>query len=250
MTESTQRVIEGHDLYSTHLKEERTIKVFVPPGYDSSAAYPVMFCHDGSEFFTHGRAATIAKRMIEAGELQPLIIAALAVNKEQRTNDYDPAGHRHEAYVRFVIEEAVPFVDEHYATSDRIEQRFMAGISLGASCTLDIHLQHPTAFSRLLLFSGAFYPREQDRVQHIAHLPDLEAYMVVGRQETDVETSNKEIHDFYHYNQKIRDLLRLRGADIQYHEADGTHIWGFWQSQLPAALGWLNQRLGDAGDRG
>jgi enterochelin esterase-like enzyme len=243
MAEPARRVIEGHDLYSTHLKEERTIKVFLPPGYEADGAYPVLFCHDGSEFFTHGRAATIAKRMIEEGELEPIIIAALAVNKEQRTNDYDPAGRRHDEYVKFVLDEAVPFVDGHYATSKDSQKRFMAGISLGASCTMDIHLRHPDAFSNLLLFSGAFYPREQERIQQVAKLSGLNAYMVVGRQETAVETSNKETHDFYHYNQHVRDLLRLRGADIHYHEADGTHIWGFWQAQLPDALRWVNQQL-------
>lgn len=244
MAEPTRRVIEGHEFYSTQLAEERTIKVFLPPNYDPAQEYPVMFCHDGSEFFTHGRAATIAQRMIEARELQPLIIAALAVNKEQRTNDYDPAGKRHDAYVRFVLDEAVPFVDSRYATSADPAKRFMAGISLGASCTLDIHLCAPEMFNRLLLFSGAFYVREQERIQGIAKLSNLKAYMVVGRQETEVETSNKEIHDFYHYNQHVRDLLRLRGAEVDYHEADGTHIWGFWQAQLPAAFTWVNQQLG------
>lgn len=244
MAEPTRRVIEGHDFYSTQLNEDRTIKVFLPPNYDPSAEYPVMFCHDGNEFFTHGRAATIAQRMIEARELQPLIIAALAVNKEQRTNDYDPAGKRHDAYVHFVLDEAIPFVDSRYATSRDVNKRFMAGISLGASCTLDIHLRAPELFNRLLLFSGAFYVREQDRIQAVPRLPDLKAYMVVGRQETEVETSLKELHDFYHYNQHVRDLLRLRGAQVDYHEADGKHIWGFWQAQLPDALSWLNRQLG------
>jgi S-formylglutathione hydrolase FrmB len=41
-------------------------------------------------------------------------------------------------------------------------------------------------------------------------------------------------------------LLRIRGAKVRYEEAPGTHIWGFWQRQIPNALEWVNTQLHDA----
>jgi enterochelin esterase-like enzyme len=239
----TKRKIEAHNVYSSHLAEERTIKVYLPPGYDpATAIYPVMYCHDGLEFFTHGRIATLANQLIAEGRLRPIVIVGIAVKMSTRRDDYDPFGKRHDAYARFVLEECVPIVEERYAVGRNGESRFMAGISLGASATLSIHLKAPREFRQLLLFSGAFYDNVQQLVKTVPTLSDLAAYMVVGQDETAVETP-WGVSDFYELNHRMRDLLTIRGADIHYSEAPGKHIWGFWQSQIPRALEWVDARL-------
>ncbi|WP_067927252.1 alpha/beta hydrolase [Alicyclobacillus shizuokensis] len=245
MTEpaSTHRVIEGHEIYSSHLWEDRTIKVCLPPGYRSDGTYPVLFCHDGNEFITHGRIATIAAERMASGSLSPMVIVCMAMNPRLRSADYDVSGERHEAYTRFVMEECIPFVEEEYAISPAREEWFMAGISLGAAASLSIHLQHPDVFRQLLLFSGAYYPPLQERVREETDLSGLSAYMLVGRQETAVQTKEHGTLDFYNYNVQMRSLLKARGAVVDYREADGTHVWGFWQRHLPQALDWLNERL-------
>jgi enterochelin esterase-like enzyme len=239
----TKRKIEAHNVYSSHLSEERTIKVYLPPGYDAATSvYPVMYCHDGLEFFTHGRIATLANQLIAEGRLRPIVIVGIAVQMKTRRDDYDPFGQRHDAYARFVLEECVPFVEERYAVGRDVETRFMAGISLGASATLSIHLKAPHMFRKLLLFSGAFYDNVQELVKSVPNLSDLAAYMVVGQDETAVETPYGA-SDFYHLNHRMRDLLTVRGAKIRYTEAPGKHIWGFWQSQIPDALEWVNAQI-------
>lgn len=233
----THRVIEAHEIYSSQLFEERTIKVYLPPSYNANQTYPILYCHDGNEFFSHGRVATIANQLIGEGLLQPLIIVGIAVHHSRRTEDYAPDGERHEAYSRFVLDTCIPFVEESYPVDEK--KRFMAGISLGAVVSLELHLRAPDLLPRLLLFSGAYYPTVIEDVAKQSDLKGLSAYMVVGRQETAVKTHHGD-YDFYHLNQTMRDMLNLRGAKIDYSEAEGTHIWGFWQQQLPASLLWLN----------
>ncbi|MCL6631381.1 MAG: esterase family protein [Alicyclobacillus herbarius] len=240
---SSQRVIESHEIYSSHLCEDRTIKVCLPPGYSREEAYPVLFCHDGNEFITHGRIATIACERMTSGELSPLVIVCMAMNKRLRSADYDISGDRHEAYSRFVLEECIPYIEEEYAIAPDKGKWFMAGISLGAAASLSIHLQRPDVFSQLLLFSGAFYPPLQAKVAETHDLSKLAGYMLVGRQETAVETKEHGTLNFYEFNRQMHTLLTERGAVMNYHEADGTHIWGFWQKHLPEALAWLEQRL-------
>lgn len=236
----TRRVIESHDLYSSQLSEERTIKVFLPPNYDSSQRYPVLYCHDGNEFFTHGRIATIANQLIAEGQLRPLLIVGVAVKLSRRTDDYAPDGERHDAYARFVFDTCIPFVEETYSVHPH--QRSMAGISLGAAVTMELYLRHPDRLPRLLLFSGAYYETVLQHVRQEPSLKQLQAFMVVGRQETEVVTPYGP-YDFYRLNQTMRDVLRIRGVNLEYQEADGTHIWGFWQKQLPTALRWLESSL-------
>jgi enterochelin esterase-like enzyme len=238
----TQRVIEAHNVYSSHLNEERTIKVCLPMNYDPGQQYPVIYCHDGGEFFTHGRISTIANRMVAEGKLDPLFIVGVTVNKAHRTDDYLLGGLRNDAYIRFVMEECIPFVETRYPILGDTNHRFMAGISLGGMVTLEIALRYPEVFRKLLLFSGAFYENMQERVTAIEDLSHLEAFMVVGRQETEVETQMGTL-DFLTFNRQMRDILLGKHADIEYHEADGKHLWGFWQSQLPDALGWLMRHV-------
>lgn len=240
----TRRVIEAHTIQSSHLNEERTMKVFLPPGYeeDSSRLYPVMYCHDGLEFFTHGRIATIATQMMGEGKLSPIIIVGIAVQLSTRVEDYSPNGGRHEAYTKFVTEECMPFIEERYRVLGDLRNRWMAGISLGAAATLSMQMQRPDLFHQLLLFSGAFYEYSQQTVELTASMEDVTAYMIVGEQETEVKTSMGP-YDFLALNRSMRELLEDRGANLSYREAEGTHIWGFWQRELPAALAFVQQTM-------
>jgi enterochelin esterase-like enzyme len=235
------RKIEAHTFFSQYLHEERTIKVFLPPDYDSARPYPIMYCHDGLEFFTHGRIATIANQMILEGTLKPMLVAGIAVSKTNRNDDYGIRGSRHDAYCRFVVNECMWAMEETYNLNPK--ERFMAGISLGGTVSVSLSLQYPHLFSNLLLFSGAFFPSVQEHVKKVADLSFLNAYMVVGKQETAVETTSKTIHNFYGYNQQMLDILRTQGANVTYKEGEGTHVWGFWQKQLPEALMYVNQLI-------
>lgn len=235
-----QRKIESYTVESHILDESRVLKVFVPPEYSAQKKYPILYCHDGLEFFTHGRIATIANQMIAEGFVQPLLIAGIAVSKTRRNDDYAMNGSRHDAYCRFVVEECLPFLDETYAVN--ANQRFMMGISLGAVVTLSLSLRYPQLFSRLALLSGAYFPSVQNILEQRDALHQVACYMVVGEQETAVDTSTG-IFNFYEYNQQTRDLLRAKGVSVQYGEAPGTHVWGFWQRQIPDVLRWCHQMM-------
>ncbi|MCY0886844.1 MAG: alpha/beta hydrolase-fold protein [Alicyclobacillaceae bacterium] len=232
---SVQRTIEAHELHSEILGEERTVKVYLPPGYDPQVAYPVLYCHDGLEFFTHGRVATLVQELIVEQAVRPVLIVGIAVHLKERNNDYAMNGSRHEKYCQFVIEECIPFIEDHYSV--RPEERSMAGISLGAVATLSLVLQNPGFFRHLMLFSGAYFPYVQESLRMVADLSAYRAYMVVGSDEWKAETPGGTF-DFLTYNRQMRDLLLERGMDVDYREEPGNHVWGFWQRLLPNGLRW------------
>jgi len=240
-TPVTTRVIEAHQIYSSQLTENRTVKVFLPSGYDPNLSYPVIYCHDGLEFFTHGRIATIAQQMMDQGQLQPLIIVGIAVKLSTRRDDYAPEGERVDAYMRFVVDEVLPFIEGRYAVRTDVDGRFMAGISLGAAVTLKLYLAYPQLFVQLILFSGAYYDVLQTEVAGLQELPGLSAYMVVGTEETAIETP-QGCFDFFQLNQDMRARFEERGATVRYEQGVGKHIWGFWQSYMHSALSWMQSQ--------
>lgn len=240
--EQTSRTILSHTLYSTHLAENRTIKLVLPAHPAGHEPLPVIYCHDGGEFLTHGRLATLATSLIQQGNIRPMAIVAISVNKAMRTADYAPDGPRNAAYNRFVVEECLPWVEQHAPVARDARRRFMAGVSLGATASMTLHLQHPALFSQLLLFSGAFYDEALERIQTVPFLDDLHAWMLVGSAETNVVTPRGH-YNFYRLNQRAHALLTDRLADVAYMEAHGNHVWGFWQKYIPDALQWVEARL-------
>ena len=60
--------------------------------------------------------------------------------------------------------------------------------------------------------------------------------MLVGLQETEFAT-DRGTFDFVELNRNAVRLLEERGARLFYVEKDGEHKWGFWQKEIPEALG-------------
>ncbi|GLV14514.1 hypothetical protein Heshes_21980 [Alicyclobacillus hesperidum] len=240
MSELHPRKVASHVITSRALGgEERALKVFVPPVAEGHGPLPVVYCHDGIEFFTHGRTATIAHQLMSQGQLPPFYIVGIAVNLDKRRDDYAMDGKRHRQYLQFVAEECIPYLDAMYPMDDHA--RYMAGISLGAVATLSFVLTYPQWFHRTILFSGAYFPEYQRRIEQEPDLSRLAAYMFIGDEEAQAQTPSG-VYDFLSYNQSMRDLLIDRGADITYRVGPGNHIWGVWQKQIPDALIWLANR--------
>src|SRR5262245_57015936 len=78
-------VLRTHkDFESKHLKNKRTVSVYLPPGYfsDQDQRYPVFYFHDGQNRLTADDKATA---LIRAGKMRPLILVFInAIDQETR----------------------------------------------------------------------------------------------------------------------------------------------------------------------
>lgn len=81
--------VEGADL------APRDVHVWLPPGYaETDRRYPVLYLHDGAGVFgtepgSEWGMDEAATSLIEAGEIEPLLIVAVA-NTDARTDEYTP----------------------------------------------------------------------------------------------------------------------------------------------------------------
>ncbi|MBD2847947.1 esterase family protein [Paenibacillus sp. IB182496] len=236
----TRRTINKEVVPSEHLPEgERALRVYLPPGYNQVVSYPVIYCQDGEDFFNFGRIATQVQKMILDDEMEPVLVVGVDVDKSKRTAEYTPDGDRHEAYVRFFVEEMMPYVASRYTVRGEADQILLAGDSLGGTVSLHIALAYPRRFRYVLSMSGAYYPASRRLAAASDERLDwLKAYMIVGLQETAFETDTGTF-DFVALNRDMKAVLEKRGAQLHYEEKDGKHQWGFWQRELPAALAWF-----------
>lgn len=234
-TRYTKRTILKEEVPSGHLSEVRNVKIYLPPGYNELLTYPVLYCQDGEDFFNFGRTATHMTKLILDEGLEPALIVGVDVDKKLRNEEYSPEGSRFAAYCRFFAEELVPYVESRYPARRERSARVIAGDSLGGTVSLHIALDYPYTFSRVLSLSGAFFAGTRERIAKVNDLSWLQLYMLVGLQETAVETS-RGTFDFLDENRRTRELLETRETDLVYEEKDGRHVWGFWQNELPTGL--------------
>jgi enterochelin esterase-like enzyme len=231
----TKRTIVKEEVRSAFLPEARSVKIYMPPGYNELMSYPVLYCQDGEDFFNFGRTATTITRLILDEGLEPALVVGVDVDKRVRTDEYSPDGSRFEAYCRFFAEELVPYIEERYPARRERADRVIAGDSLGGTVSLHLALEYPELFNRVLSLSGAFLESTRSRLAAESDLSWLELYMLIGLQETAVETSSGTF-DFLNENRLTRTMLEAKGTKLVYEEKDGKHIWGFWQKELPGAL--------------
>ncbi|WP_044642108.1 alpha/beta hydrolase [Risungbinella massiliensis] len=235
-TKYTKRTIRKETIESQYLQENKQILVFLPPGYDHSSTYPALFLHDGVDYFNLGRIVTQATKMIEEGQIRPLIIIGIPVNKEVRTPEYSPAGNRHTAHIQFFTRELLPKIQTSYPIDP--EEIVIGGSSLGGTVSLSIALKHPEISTRVLSQSGAFVPASIEAISDESSLSAYKIYLSVGKSETAVPTHMGTL-DLVARNREVSRLLKEKGAQSVFYEEEGDHTWGFWQRELPRALSYF-----------
>lgn len=152
---------------STHA--QRRAFVYTPPGYEANKAarYPVLYLQHGwgedeTAWSNQGHANLILDNLIAAGQCKPFII----VMTYGMTNDIKPgspgglASFDIHPFQTVLIDELVPYVDQHFRTLADTRHRAMAGLSMGGFETKLIAPTHLDTFSYIGLLSGGTFSME------------------------------------------------------------------------------------------
>ncbi|RAL21326.1 alpha/beta hydrolase [Thermoflavimicrobium daqui] len=230
-----KRIIKREVISSKYLHEDKQVLISLPPGYDESSSYPCLILHDGDDYFNLGRIVTQANQMISEGQIKPLIMVAVPVQKSLRTEEYAPHGARHELHQQFIMDELLPMLKERYPVSLTRENWVIGGSSLGAAASLQLAINHPQQFTHVLSQSGAFLSQTTELICQMTNLQDLIVYQSIGKSETAVSTHMGNL-DLVTRNREVYRHLVEKKATVTYREKEGDHTWGFWQRDLPEAL--------------
>ena len=155
-------------------------------------------------------------------------------------------------YYTHIAKEVPEIVREFFSVSEKREDNFIAGISMGGYGALKIGLREsdkfcaaaglsPCADIRKLSFGATFLPifgenfevSDEDDLLYLADLqkknpnkPRL--YIGIGTE------------DFLYENNKVLcKKLSENGYDFTYRESEGAHDWGFWDVYIQYVLKWM-----------
>ena len=170
-----------------------------------------------------------------------------------------------EDYSRFVGKELVDFTRGMFRLSDRREDTFIGGMSMGGYGALITALRYPDTFGKVMSVSGAYVALEfADQKRYIPDFNSSEAYQrtffgdVETMRQRDVDPrfcmeelrrQGKALPEIYFacgeqdfmiaQNRKLHQYMEENGVNHVYYEGEGAHDWNYWNPHLTRALEWM-----------
>lgn len=141
---------------------ERHIPVFLPPSYDGSRRFPVIyllsgFASTGQSFlnFRFGRKTVpgqLAELMEHKKMHEVIVVMPDCMTRYGGSQYVDSAGTGN--YETYLSEELIPAIDQALCTLPQQEHRAIAGKSSGGFGALRLAMRHPDLFSAMACHSG------------------------------------------------------------------------------------------------
>src|SRR5690625_3253887 len=142
------------EINSLYLEEKMLVKVYEPEEYDPTYEINVCFMQDGDDYFQLGRIATISDELHEEYDIvNTYFVGIQYADRYDRLKKYHPEGEQHDAYVKFLMKEVIPFLDEHLPVNPLGTKRTLMGDSLAGTFAFMTALAHPETFHQVIMQS-------------------------------------------------------------------------------------------------
>lgn len=229
-------MIETYTLDSQFLNQTRTFFVYKPAGQLVGQKLPTIILNNGSEYLNLVDAPAILDQLI-AKRLAPPMVAVFvpAINAAE---DYG----LNDAYVKFLADELIPFIQENLDTSLDPESTGIIGVADGARAAIHAAVSRPDVFGLAASQSGTFATEDIAFIREIIRLEadsittvPPQYYLIVGTYETSVENNGLQAN-YLEANRQMAAALEEAGYEIMLVERPEGHSWGFWQGTLGQAL--------------
>lgn len=224
-------------IVSEFLNEAIVLKIYQPESFSPLYKYYICIMQDGNDYYQLGRVATLSDRLHESGEITNTVFIGIHYqNRYDRREKYHPNGKKQQAYIKFLVREVVPLLDELLPTHHMGKSRCLMGDSLAGTLALMTALQYPNTFGKVIMQSPYVDKTVMDAVKSSGDLPLIDIYHTIGTEETEVVTTEGIKADFITPNRALNKLMKEKEASYLYYELDGGHTWKPWQKDLKRAL--------------
>ncbi len=261
-----------HEFHSKTFQNARMLRVLLPDGYDApenrDRRYPVLYLNDGQNLFDAStsvlnpmewRVDETVHALVAGRTIPPMIVVGIdSAGRRARFKEYfpyvdqylqppepNPQGKR---YPAFLVDEVIPFIDDHYRVARDPAGRGIGGSSAGALAAIYAVVARPGVFGRLLVESPSIYVDEAHILRDaskVATWPER-IYLGAGTNERGQRTCDPNDHTDPELVRDVRRFERLlRDAHVDATRIHLTivpcavHDEAAWASRLPDALTFL-----------
>jgi predicted alpha/beta superfamily hydrolase len=156
------------EIYSTELKENRVLNIYLPAGYkkEDAAGYPVIYLLDGSadEDFIHVVGLVQFNNFSWIDRIPKSIVVGIASVDRRRDFTYPttiaddkksfPTSGQSAKFIAFIEKELQPYIDKTYRTN---KTRTIIGQSFGGLLATEILLKKPGLFDKYIIISPSIW---------------------------------------------------------------------------------------------
>ena len=182
--------LERNQQFTSQYIQQRDIFVWFPEGYEIAEPCDVLYMHDGQSLFDAAltwnhqewQVDEIMGRLMQEGKIRRCIVVGIK-NTDDRLSEYFPtktwqyvpeAERKNanlekltgDAYLKFIVEELKPYIDECYQPLTSREHTFMMGSSMGGLISLYALCEYPEVFGGVACLSShlsmAYLPNGND----------------------------------------------------------------------------------------
>jgi enterochelin esterase-like enzyme len=225
--------------YSTVTNSWRRFNIYTPPRYDANTSekYPVLYLlHGGGEdergWATQGKTDLILDNLIAGNKAKPMLIVMLDSNMGNTGGIASFNENVLRAFENELTRSVIPFVESNYRVVAGVQNRALAGLSMGGLQTLYAGIKNTELFSSLGIFSSGWF----------ANNPTLSdpQYEFMKKNAVAINANLKHLwismggkEDIAYENCRImRSKLDEMGIQYQYSEYSGGHTWPVWRHDL------------------
>ena len=184
---ASRGTLEQFTQFESKFVSARDIVVWLPEGYQPGDSCDVLYMHDGNMLFDATTTWNLQEwcvdevmdSLIKASAIRPCIVVGI-YNTDDRLTEYFPAKTAQyvpeadrkdakldkltaDAYLKFIVEELKPFIDQSYKPMTTREHTFMMGSSMGGLISLYALCEYPQVFGGVACLSSHL---------SMGHLPD------------------------------------------------------------------------------
>lgn len=248
-TYASNTAVIDDDFYMPQLNRYRRVWIQLPLDYYTSAKqYPVLYLHDGQNLFdlvtSFAGEWEIDETMNEQMENSNYgaIIVGIDNGGTYRIDEYCPwnnpsyGGGQGDEYIDFIVETLKPHIDEQYRTLSCREYTGIGGSSLGGLISLYGAIRDQDIFSRVLVFSPAFWinnPQIYNFVNNTGKQEEMKIRLVCGDNESTSMAPQM---------QQMYNLLLGEGFSTAEVSSSvipgGQHSEWFWAGQFGSTYTW------------
>lgn len=218
--------------------DRRRIHVYLPYEYRPHKAYPLLICHDGSDYRRFAGIGHVLDNLATRHELAPLIVAF--VDGVNRNGEFGA----HPKHPDYLVNDVLPALEHRFRILPGARNRGLMGASFGAVASLWTAWNHPGVFGKLLLQSGSFVFTD---VGHHGRGPLWDPVVAFintfrndpGRIDAQCFVSCGTFESLIAYNRALVPRMRQAGLAVRFREAADGHNWIAWRDQLREGLTWL-----------
>lgn len=224
--------VEEFSIESELLDHPLAFRVYTPPCYLEHAEqlYPVLYLIHGQTYnadqWDRLGADEAADALIASGD----VVAFLIVMPADESHFTQPANN---AFDESVVEELLPWIEDHYRTLAERRYRAVGGLSRGASWAIHLALTHPELFGAL---GGHSPPVFQEDASRIRGWLDSIPALLMPRIWLDIgERDQRAILESAIW---FEGLLDERDIPHEWSLFTGDHSEDYWSSHVEQYLRW------------